>query len=191
MMIGRHHPAAMIELWGQDEGRIGLFPIVRRVWAERGKRPVAIGRQRYEWVYTYAFVHPTSGRVEWLLLPTVNTELFQLALDYFASAVGAGPQKHIVVVLDQAGWHTSKQLKIPHGIHLIPQPAYSPELQPAEHLWPLLHEGVANEEIKGIGTLEKALVKRCRQLSADHEIVNRHTLFDWWFHAAEAERLST
>lgn len=189
MMVGRHHPRAAVELWAQDEARLGLVPIVRRVWAERGKRPNAIGRRAYEWVYVYAFVHPTSGRVEWLLLPTTNTELFQLSLDYFAKAVGAGRKRHILLVLDGAGFHNAKKLKVPTGIHLVPLPPYSPELQPAERLWPLLREDVANGDMKNIDELEDSLVDRCRQLSADRETICKETTFAWWFHAAQAERL--
>ena len=189
MMVGRHHPRAGVELWAQDEARLGLVPMVRRVWAEKGKRPHSIGRRAYEWVYAYAFVHPTSGRVEWLLLPTTNTELFQLALDYFAKAVGAGTKRHILLVLDRAGWHTATKLKVPKGIHLVPLPPYSPELQPAERLWPLLREDVANKDIENIEQLEDRLVDRCRQLSADPETICHETTFAWWFHAAKAERL--
>jgi hypothetical protein len=190
MMIGRHHPEAAVELWAQDEARLGLVPIVRRVWTERGNRPLAPSRRRYEWVYVYGFVHPTSGRVEWLLLPTVDTELFQLALDYFAEAVGAGPRKHVVVVIDRAGWHLSKGIRVPEAVHLLPQPAYSPELQPSERLWPLLREAVANRDMRDLDDLEDALVDRCRQLDNDADTVRRHTLFDWWAHAAKAERLA-
>lgn len=188
-MIRRHHPDAALELWAQDEARLGLVPIVRRVWAERGRRPIAVGRRRYEWIYVYGFVHPTSGRVEWLLLPTVDADLFQLALDYFAKAAGAGPTKHVVLVVDGAGWHGAKRLKVPEGVHLLFLPAYSPELQPAEHLWPLLREAVANENIDNIDQLEQVLVRRCRTLRRDHELVHRNTLFAWWNHAAQAERL--
>lgn len=189
MMIGRHYPDAGVELWAQDEARIGLVPIVRRVWAKRGERPLAQGRRRYEWVYVYAFVHPSTGRVEWLLLPTVNTELFEIALHQFARAVDAGPHRHVVVIVDQAGWHMSKGLKIPAGIHLFALPPYSPELQPAEQLWPLLHEEVANKSMRDIDALEDALVARSQQLRADPTFLHSHTMFDWWAHAAEAERL--
>jgi hypothetical protein len=37
-MIRRHYPDAALELWAQDEARLGLVPIVRRVWAEKGNR---------------------------------------------------------------------------------------------------------------------------------------------------------
>jgi hypothetical protein len=67
-----------------DEHRIGLGPILRRIWAPKGatvKAPVA---QRYEWMYVFAFVHPQSGQTCWLLLPSVNTEIFSRALAAFA-----------------------------------------------------------------------------------------------------------
>jgi hypothetical protein len=82
----------------------------------------------------------------------------------------------------------SKKLKVPVGLHLVPLPAYSPELQPSEKLWPLLHEAVANDHIADMDSLEETLVKRCRELRAQPEIIFGHTHFDWWVHAAEAER---
>jgi hypothetical protein len=188
-MIRRHHPNAGLELWAQDEARLGLVPIVKRIWAEKGKRPLAIHHRRYEWLYVYGFVQPTTGRVEWLLLPSVDTALFQLALDRFAATVGAGPNKHIVLVLDGAGWHRAKELKVPIGIHMFPLPPYSPELQPAEHLWPLVHEAVANENIANIDELDDAVSRRCRYLHRDHELIHSNTLFSWWAHAAEVENL--
>jgi hypothetical protein len=141
-------------------------------------------------LYVYGFVHPTSGRVEWLLLPTASTELFQLALEPFARTVGAGPKKRIALVLDRAGWQMSKELRVPDGIHLIPQPSYSPELQPSEHLWPLVREAVANADHQSMDVLEDKLMERCQQLSADRETIHQHTMFKWWKHAAKAERLS-
>jgi DDE superfamily endonuclease len=81
--------------------------------------------------------HTQSGRTSWLLLPTVNVEVFFLALATFAQEVGAGPDKHIVLVLDRAGWHSSSRLTLPEGIHLMFLPPYSPEVQQASRLWPL------------------------------------------------------
>jgi hypothetical protein len=188
-MIHRHYLGAKLELWSQDEARLGLVPILRRVWAEKGKRPIAVNRRRYEWLYVYGFVHPSSGRVEWLLLPSVDTDLFQLALDHFARVVGAGPDRQIVLVLDGAGWHTSLKVRVPQGLHLVRLPPYSPELQPAERLWPLLREAVANRDIATMDELEDLLENRCRKLSSDHEVIHRSTLFQWWSHAAEAENL--
>ena len=57
------HPEAEVELWTEDEARLGLKPVVRRVWAPVGKRPVALFKRGYEWTYLYGFVRPESGKV--------------------------------------------------------------------------------------------------------------------------------
>lgn len=118
--------------------------------------------------------------MQWLLLPYVDTVVFSLALKHFAEAVGAGPKKRIVLVLDRAGWHASRDLVVPDGIHLVFLPSYSPELQPAEHLWPLVHEAMANRRIETLDELEDILVERCRSLAADTELIRANTLFHWW-----------
>ncbi len=68
-----------MELWAEDEARLGLKPVVRRVWAPVGRRPVARFKRGYEWTYLYGFVRPESGEVFWLILPTVNVEVFSMA----------------------------------------------------------------------------------------------------------------
>ncbi len=54
------HPAATVSLWAEDEHRLGLLPVVRRVWAPKGQRPTAPVERRYEWLYVYGFV---TGRL--------------------------------------------------------------------------------------------------------------------------------
>ncbi len=71
-----------------DEHRLGLKPILRRVWAPRGQRPVVPVQPRYEWLYIYAFAHPNTGRSFYLLMPTVSVEAFSVALHEFATCVG-------------------------------------------------------------------------------------------------------
>lgn len=169
-----------MEVWCADEARRGLKPLVRRVWAPRGQRPTARSTHRYEWSYVYGFAQPLSGRSEWLILPTVNTRVMSLALAHFAAAVGAGPAKRIVLVLDNAGWHTSAALAVPEGLHLVFLPAQTPELQPAEHLWPLLNEAVANQPFADVAALDDRLEQRCRQLLDQPERIRAATHFHWW-----------
>jgi hypothetical protein len=47
------YPEAKIELWSQDEHRIGLKPILRRIWARKGTRVRAVVRPRSQWMYLY------------------------------------------------------------------------------------------------------------------------------------------
>ncbi len=180
------YPLADLEVWAQDEHRVGLQPILKRVWAPRGVRPVVRGRPRYEWLWVYGFVQPATGATEWLLLPRVNTALFGVALEHFARAVGAGPDKRVVLVLDQAGWHTTAALAVPEGIHLAFLPAHSPELQPAERLWPLCDEGVANTLYATIADLEEALAGKLVRIK--DEVVRGLTSYHWWPKGAGAMR---
>ncbi|HEU5383061.1 MAG TPA: IS630 family transposase [Ktedonobacteraceae bacterium] len=174
------YPEAQVELWSQDEHRIGLKPILRRVWARKGSRVRAVVRQRYQWMHLYGFVEPESGKTSWLLMPTVNTVAFSLALAAFAQEQKVGRHKHILLVLDQAGWHKSGDLVIPQGLHLLFLPSHSPELQPAERLWPLSNEPLANRVFNSLDELQEVQIARCRWLQAHPEIIRGRTSFHWW-----------
>jgi hypothetical protein len=84
----------------------------------------------------------------------------------FAADIGAGPKKRIVVVLDGAGWHKAKDFEVPEGIHLVFLPPYSPELRPAERLWPLINEVIANRTFTSLSDLIKSVGQRCVYLEA-------------------------
>ena len=178
------YPTAKVELWCEDEHRLGLKPIIRKVWSPIGERPRVLVHQRYEWTYLYAFVHPKTGEIHWLILPTVNAYVFSIALKHFARQVEAGTRRRILLVLDQAGWHTAKEVEVPEGIDLEFLPAASPELQPSERVWPLSNEGVANRHFEEIEELEEALIERCVALYDQPELIRSHTRYHWWPEAA-------
>lgn len=184
MRLKEAYPSAKVELWCEDEHRLGLKPILRKAWSLVGQRPTVKVHHRYEWTYLYAFARPKTGEVHWLILPRVNTEVFSLALEKFAEEVEAGTKKRILLVLDQAGWHTSPRLRIPEGIHLEFLPPRSPELQPAERLWPLSNEGVANRYFEDMDDLEETLVERCVALRGQPEIIRSYIRYHWWPKAA-------
>jgi len=74
--------------------------------------------------------------VVWFLADAVNTVMFSAILACFAADLGAGRDKQLLWVIDGAGWHVAADLQVPEGIELHVLPAYAPELQPAESLWP-------------------------------------------------------
>ena len=174
------HPTATIALWAEDEHRLGLLPVRRRVWAPRGHRPLAQVARHYAWLYVYGFVRPTTGQSWWCLLPTVTTEAMAVALATFARDEGIDAHHRAVLVVDQAGWHIAHDLTIPEGIDLVFLPAKSPELQPAERLWALLDEPIANRAFADLAALEAVLVERCRTLEAAPQRLQAHTLYHWW-----------
>jgi putative transposase len=50
------------------------------------------------------------------------------------------PGAHAVLLVDQAGGHTSTKLDVPGNITPLPLPARSPELNPAENIWQFMRE---------------------------------------------------
>lgn len=169
-----------MQIWAEDEARLGLKPVMRRVWAPVGERPVARFERGYKWTYLYGFVHPQSGQVFWMILPTVNTGMFSMALHELAKEVGAGKERQILLVVDKAGWHTGGEVNLPEGIHLEFLPKGSPELMPAERLWPLTNEGVANGLFEQIEEIEEALLRRCVELLCQPELIRDLTNYHWW-----------
>jgi transposase len=183
--VTTNHPNVQVEQWAMDEHRIGLKPIIRRVWRRKGQRPLVTVQHRYKWLYLYGFVCPNSGQTFWLLLPMVSVTACTAALREFAQAVGAGPDKQVILILDQAGWHISDQVVIPQGLHLVFLPPYSPELQPAEHLWELTDEALANRHFRDLAELTDVQAERCRKLQEQPEIICSRTHFHWWPEAAD------
>jgi len=170
---------ADVEIWCEDEHRIGLQPVVRRVWVEFGETAIATVNWKREWLWLYAFVQPKTGETYWWLLPYVNTELFNRVLKDFATHFKLGKDKRVILLLDQAGWHTTEKLQVPEGIHLLSLPPYSPELQPAERLWPLVNEPLVNQAFNSIDQVEDLIYQRCQRLLQQQALIRGLTFYHW------------
>ena len=179
-VLQQEDPDTPLEVWAMDEHRVGLKPVLRRVWAPRGCRPVPRGHQRFEWMHLAGFVRPSTGRVIWFLADGLDAPMFSAILEAFAREVGAGPTKRILVVLGGANWHVAGTLAIPEGITLEFLPPYSPELQPAEHLWPLTNEPLANQHFDTLADLDDTLADHCCALADDPDRIRAATWFHWW-----------
>ena len=176
----RSSPGQALEIWAFDEHRLGLKPVIRRVWAKKGQRPVAVSSHKYEWLYLYAFVRPATGEVVWWIANTVNVALFQRVLDAFAKERSIAEDKPAVLLLDNAGWHHGKDLKFPDGLNPCYLLAYTPELQPAERLWTLTDEPIANKAFDSLEDLAEVLAERCCDLSHQPQRIKAHSKFSWW-----------
>jgi len=113
--------------------RIGQQGMLATVWAQKGSRPTMARQTEYEWIYVFGAVNPANGKSSALLAPTVNTDYMNHHLRFISEE--AGQDVHVILVLDQAGWHIAKALEVPTNITLLHLPAYSPELNPVERLW--------------------------------------------------------
>ncbi len=173
------YPNKTVEVWAQDEGRIGLKPVTRRVWAKRGVRPIAIQKRGFKWLHVYAFVHPKTGKSAFWIISHVDLVCMEVALREFKQEIDPDNQKIIILLLDNAGWHSSKNLVIPEGIVLDFIPAYTPELSPAEGVMPLLHEAVANECFTTLDDVERVLDERCVFLMGHPDVVRGRCGHSW------------
>ena len=178
-VLGALHPEKDVEAWFEDEARLGLKPTMRRRWALRGQRPIAPSDTKYQWLYVYAFVHPTDGRSFWLLLPTVNSVLMGIALREFAENIDPDDTRILLLVIDQAGFHTAQNMVVPGNIVLRYLPSHTPEMQPAESVWPLLREATHNRGFETLDDMQNTLIHRCNHLMDHPDVVQGRTGFSW------------
>jgi transposase len=143
-----------------------------------GARPVALGHHRHQRLRVSGFVQPTSGEAAWFLSTGLGERLFAALLASLARQVGAGRARHVTLVLDNAGRHGPTGLAVPDGATLVFLPPYGPELQPAERLWPLVDEPLANRHFATLEDLDAVAAERCRRL--DPDTIRPHTDFHWW-----------
>jgi transposase len=125
-------------VWFQDEMRVGQKNSLVYQWAKKGTRPRQPKDQRYENAYLFGAVCPQRGAGAALIMPRADTEAMQKHLDEIAREVAEGA--HALVMLDQAGWHTTAKLRIPGNLTLVPLPPASPELNPQENIWQYLRQ---------------------------------------------------
>jgi hypothetical protein len=125
-----------LEIWFQDEARMGQKGTLTRVWARKGSRPRGPRDTRYDSAYIFGAVCPERAVATALVMPLANTEAMNLHLEEISRAVTYGA--HAVLVFDGAGWHKSAALEIPDNITTIRLPGYSPELNPTENIWEYL-----------------------------------------------------
>jgi putative transposase len=161
----------------EDEARFGRISDPRRCWAPPGVRPEVSTQFIREYEYAFAALSPQDGLLDTLVLPTVNTE----AMGIFLAEVS---QRHadewIVMVLDGAGWHRAKRLKVPANMRLISLPPWSPQLNPVEHVWEEVREKwFANRVFDSLSVVEEQLMTALKSLEEDSPRVASLTGFEW------------
>lgn len=165
----------------QDEARFGRIAESRRCWCPKPERPICPSMVSQEYIYAYGAVSIGEGQWDSLILPHVNTGCMQIFLDEISSRY---PKDRIVMVLDQAGWHKSKALKIPQNMKLLPLPPYSPELNPVENIWEELREKhFHNRVFSSLDAVEEQLLNGLVHLESNPEITQSISSWSWIINA--------
>jgi DDE superfamily endonuclease len=172
-------PAATpIEIWFQDEARIGQKNGQVRQWARRGTRPRQPADQRYDNAYLFGAICPARGVGAALALPYADTEAMQLHIDEISRHVAKGA--HAVLLLDRAGWHTTRHLDVPENITPIFLPSRAPELNPVESIWQYLRANwLSNRVFENVDAIIDAACEARQKLMAKPETITSIGLREW------------
>lgn len=161
----------------QDEGRFGLLGMPRRCWTPKGVRPIVGARLERKYIYAFAAVSPHDGVTDSLVLPWVSAQTMSM---FLAEIAERHADEFIVMVMDQAGWHVAGELSVPDNMRVVFLPPYSPELNPAEHLWEALREDCfANTVFASLDAVEETLTAGLRAIEADLSRTQTLTGFKW------------
>lgn len=177
--LRRDHPGKEVEWWCEGAARLGVGPVARRVRASKGTRPASNGRHAFESLFVYGSARPGTGRGRFPIRPRANAACLGEARADFAGWADPGGRKVLVVVLDGSGGHTAKNLAVPPNVVLHRQPSCTPGLQPAEHLWRLVREGLARRVFDTRPRLAEVLTARCQWLTDHPGVVGGAVGFHW------------
>ncbi len=163
-----------VRLMFQDEVRFGRMSDPRSCWAPAPHRPVVTLALIREFRYEYAVVSPWDGYLDFMTTEKMNTE----NMSTFLLQVGeAHKDEFIVMVVDGASSHRSKELKVPENVSMIRLPPYSPELNPAEQIWNVLRRDyfanrVFDSSDAATDQAERGLSEMAANMSAIRSLTN-------------------
>ena len=153
------------ELYFFDESRFGTHSKIGHGWFPKGIRTSVSVKLGFENFYVYSAVSPKTGKDCSLLMPYVNSTCMNVFLDHMEKELEG---REILLVMDGAGWHKSKGLKIPKNIEIIYLPPYSPELNPVERLWLYIKQHtIKNKIYKTISLLEDSICDFMKNLKIE------------------------
>lgn len=166
-----------LRLMFQDEARFGLIGDPRRCWAPFPLRPLVKIEIVQQFSYAYAALSPHDGTLDSLILPHVDGSCMEI----FLQELGRRHEKeNILLVLDGAGWHHSRQVRIPDNIRLVFLPPYSPDLNPVEHFWEELREKYFHNVLfQSLSSLDDQLETGLRDYEQNPEKMVALTSWDW------------
>jgi len=168
-----------VEIWFQDEARVGQKGTHAYIWAPVGSRPLMVRDNRHDSAYLFGAICPARGVGAAMIMPAANTECMNLHLKEISTQVSPGARA--ALVCDSAGWHQfGGALELLDNIVLLHLPPYCPELNPMENVWAYLR---ANKLCARVWNSYDAILEACRQawlfLSNDPDRIRSIGTRDW------------
>jgi putative transposase len=161
----------------QDEARFGRMTDPVNCWAPAGLRPLVKTHMVREYTPVFTAACPSDGQTFSLILPFADTPAMQLFLQELSQQF---KDCRLVVVMDQAAWHRSKDLGPFENIRILFQPAHSPELNPVEHLWEHIREKyLRNHGWASLEQLEQELEGILKEFTTAADTIRSLVGFHW------------
>jgi transposase len=149
--------ATAVEIWFQDEARVGQKGSLSYVWGAIGSRPPMVRDNRHDTAYIFGAICPARAVGAAVITPAANTECMNLHLAEISTQVAPGAIA--ALICDGAGWHQrASEIKLPDNIVLLPLPPYAPELNPMENVWGYLR---GNKLSAGVWNSYDEIVAAC------------------------------
>lgn len=163
-----------VNIYCQDESRLGLITKQKRVLTIKGIKPVGKYKHSYKYFWLWGSFSPITGDAHYMISEGVSKNAF---IAYLKDLSLYNPRELKILIIDNAAFHSSKDVQLPENIILIPIPPYCPELNPAEKMWQWFKSKISMKIYKSLDELEDKLVELIKD--TDNQKVKRITSYQY------------
>jgi transposase len=167
-----------VNLFFQDESRFGLITKQKRVITAKGVKPVGKYKHSYLYKWLWGSFSPITGESFCMTTDGVSKDLF---INYLTDFSKQKPDELKIIVIDNASFHSSKDIILPENIVLLPIPPYSPELNPAERIWHWMKAGISMKIYDKLDDLNNKIDQMINSLEG--ELIKSITGYEFYLNA--------
>lgn len=153
-----------IDLACQDESRFGLMTKQKKVLVSQGVEPIGKFQHTYKQVWLWGIFSIITGKSFYWETPIVNNLIFE---DYLKAYASIEPKTLTIMLIDNAGFHATKNIQIPNNIILLRIPPYTPELNPAEKVWQWMKSKTSMKFFKNLNNLQNKITELVHTLNKE------------------------
>ncbi|WP_144959846.1 IS630 family transposase [Gillisia sp. Hel_I_86] len=166
-----------VNLYFQDEARFGMMTHTGKHLTACGIKPIVKYQHIFKTTYLYGSYSPINGNSFVWEIDGVDTTVFEAYLENFSKYK---PQEFKIVIIDNAGFHSTKNINVPENIYLLRIPPYTPELNPCEQVWQYIKNRFKNQRFKSMQELKQWLhqivkdmgKQTIKSITGNHHYVN-------------------
>jgi transposase len=150
----------------------------------KGVKPIVTYQHAFKNTYLYGSFSAINGDSFVWEIEGTNTKIFEAYLTEFSAYK---PNELKVIIIDNAGFHSTKHITIPANIVLINIPPYSPELNPSERIWGYIKQKYKNRVFKTLENVKEWLHETVKNELTESRVKSiTHNLF---YNAAYTDHL--